>query len=63
MEDVRQAIDPLIGLDAAKILTAIATDVMTSVQGRNDRTDVNDACAALRTAIALIEAVDGNLDG
>ena len=63
VEDVRRAIEPLILPDAAKVLTAIATDVMTAVQSRNNRADVNDACAALRTAIALLEAVDPNLDG
>lgn len=63
VDDVRRAIEPLIGPDAVKILAAIATDVMTSIQRRNQRADVNDACAALRTAIALLEAVDPNLDG
>ncbi len=63
VDDVRRAIEPLILPDAAKILAAIATDVMTAVQRRNQRADVNDACAALRTAIALLEAVDPNLDG
>ena len=63
VEDVRRAIGPLIGPDAAKILAAVAADVMTGVQKRNTRTDVNDACAALRIAIALLEAMDGNLNG
>lgn len=63
VDDVRRAIEPLIGPDAVKILAAIATDIMTSIQRRNQRADVNDACAALRTAIALLEAVDPNLDG
>jgi hypothetical protein len=63
VDDVRRAIEPLILPDAAKILAAIATDVMTAVQRRNQRADVNDACAALQTAIALLEAVDPNLDG
>ena len=61
--DVRRAIEPLILPDAAKVLTAIATDVMTAVQKRNGRPDVNDACTALRTAIAALEAVSPNLDG
>jgi len=61
--DIRRAVEPLILPDAAKLLTAIAIDVMTGVQSRNNRADVNDACAALRTAIALLEAVDPNLDG
>jgi hypothetical protein len=42
---------------------AIATDVMTGVQKRNRRADVNEACAALQRAIVLLEAVDPNLDG
>jgi hypothetical protein len=58
VENVRHTIEPLILPDAAKVLTAIATDLMTAVQTRNDRADVNDACAALRAAIALLEAVD-----
>jgi hypothetical protein len=63
VEDVRQAIEPLILPDAAKVLTAIATDVMTGVKKRNSRADVNEACAALQRAIILLEAVDPNLDG
>jgi len=63
VKKVRQAIEPLTPPDAAKVLAAVATDVMTAVQPRNDRADVNDACAALRTAIALLEAVDPNLEG
>lgn len=63
VDDVRRAIEPLIGPDAVKVLAAIATDVMMSIQRRNQRADVNDACAALRTAIALLEAVDPSLDG
>jgi hypothetical protein len=63
VEDVRRAIEPLILPDAAKVLAAMATDIMTCVQRRNDRADINDACAALRTAIALLEAVHPDLDG
>ena len=63
VEDIRHTIEP-VGLPvAAKILTAIATDVMTAVQSRNNRPDVNEACAALRSAIARLEAVDPSLDG
>jgi hypothetical protein len=61
--EIRQAVEPLSLPDAAKVLTAIATDLMAAVQTRNNRADVNDACGALRTAIALLEAVDPNLDG
>lgn len=63
VQDIRRAIEPLILPDAAKVLTAVATDVMTAVQSRNNRADVNEACAALRMAIRLLEAVDPNLDG
>jgi hypothetical protein len=62
-EDIRRAIEPIILPAAAKILTAIATDLMTGVQKRNPRRDVNEACDALRCAIQLLEAVDPNLDG
>lgn len=60
---VRQAIEPLILPDAAKVLAAIAADVMTGVQKRNDREDVNAACVALRQAVLALEAVKGGLDG
>lgn len=63
VEDIRGTIAPLIGPDSVKILTAIATDVMTGIQSRNNRSDVNNACAALKQAIELINAVDQNLNG
>jgi hypothetical protein len=63
VKEVRRAIEPLIGPDAAKVLAAVAADVMTGVQERNDRADVNDACATLRGAIVALEAVEGGLDG
>jgi hypothetical protein len=63
VEGVRRAIEPLILPDRAKILAAIAADVMTDVEKRNQRRDVNAACAALRAAIATLEAVGPNLDG
>lgn len=63
VENVRRAIEPMILPDAAKVLTAVATDVMTGVQKRNRRADVNEACAALQRAIILLEAVDPNLNG
>ncbi|MBL8199770.1 MAG: hypothetical protein JNK40_02250 [Chromatiales bacterium] len=61
--EVRHAVEPLIGPDAAKVLVAIAADVMTGVQARNNRADVNDACAGLRRALVLLEAINSNLDG
>ena len=63
VEDVRRAIEPLIMPDAAKILAAMAVDVMTGIEKRNNRKDVNAACGALRKAIAALDAVDPNLDG
>jgi len=61
--NVRRAVEPLILPDAAKILTAIAADVVVGIQSRNQRVDVQDAHAALRKAIALLEAIDPDLDG
>jgi hypothetical protein len=63
VDDVRRAIEPLLLPDAAKVLTAIAADVISGVQRRNDRADVNEACAALQRAIMSLEAVDPKLDG
>lgn len=63
-EDVRRAIEAIRPLpDAAKILAAIATDVMTGVHMRNNRADVNDACDALQKALASLEAIGPGLDG
>jgi len=59
----REAVSNLILPDAAKLLTAIALDKMTAVEARNDRQDVNDACAMLRAAIRELEEVDPGLDG
>jgi hypothetical protein len=63
VDSIRSAIEPLIGPDAAKVLTAIAADVMAGVAKRNNRKDVNEACAALRSAIVSLEAVGSGLDG
>ncbi|MBR8219844.1 hypothetical protein ACT2E5_05820 [Burkholderia vietnamiensis] len=62
-EDVLLAIDPLILPDRAKILVAIAADMMSGVQKRNNRADINNACAALQAALALLEAIGPGLDG
>ncbi len=56
-------LDSLILSDRAKVLTAMAIDCMAGVHSRNDRPDVNAACAALRAAIAKLEAIDGVLEG
>lgn len=63
VQGVRQSIEPLILPDAAKVLTAIAADLMTGVHKRNRRADVEEACAALQNAITLLKAVAPNLDG
>jgi len=63
VDDIRRAIAALILPDAAKLLTAIATDVMIAVHSRNSRPDVNEACASLKTTIMLLEAIDPNLHG
>lgn len=63
VQELRQAIEPLTGPDAAKVLIAIAADVMTGVRKRNDRSDVRGACAALDGALAALEALEGNLQG
>ncbi|NBI47981.1 hypothetical protein [Burkholderia sp. ISTR5] len=62
-EDVLLAIDPLILPDRAKILVAIAADMMSGVQKRNNQADVNNACATLQAALALLEAIGPGLDG
>lgn len=50
--------------DAVKLMAAMATDYLAAVQQRNNRTDVNDALASLRIAVAMLNAVDdGSLDG
>jgi len=61
--ELREAIALLTGPDAAKILVAIAADVVTGIQKRNDRADVHAAYAALRRAIDALEAIEGNLQG
>lgn len=62
-EDVLLAIDPLILPDRAKILVAIAADIMSDIQKRNNRADVHNAYAALQAALALLEAIGPGLDG
>ena len=62
-DDVRAAVEPLVLLDAARLFVAMAADYLGLVQRRNDRADVNDALAALRTALAKVNAIDDSLDG
>jgi hypothetical protein len=61
--EVRQAIESLTGPDAAKVLTAIAADVLTGIHRRNDRSDVSESLAALLKAAELVDSIGGNLDG
>jgi hypothetical protein len=62
-ERVCAAVEPLTIPEAVKLLVAVATDQFTAVQRRNDRTDVNDALASLRAAVAMLDAVEDSLDG
>ncbi len=61
--EIRDAIGPLIGPDAAKILVAIAADVWSGVEQRNDLRDVKVASSALGTTLASLEAVTSPLNG
>ena len=61
--EIRDAIEPLIGPDAAKVLVAIAADVWSGVEERNDLRDVKEASSALGTALDSLEAVTSPLDG
>lgn len=63
VQEVKLAIEALIGPDAAKILTAIAADVVQGIEARNERPDVRAARTALENAIKLLEAVHPNLQG
>ena len=60
---VRESVDPMILPDAAKLLVAVATDIVTAIQTRNDRPDVRAAVASLHACLAVLQAIDGNLDG
>ena len=61
--EIRDAIEPLIGPDAVKILVAIAADVWSGVEKRNDLRDVKKASSALATTLESLEAVTSPLDG
>ena len=63
VEGINQAVAPMIGPDAASLLVAVATDIVKGIQSRNDRPDVGAAVASLRASLAVLQAVDGNLDG
>lgn len=60
---VRESVELMILPDAAKLLVAVATDIVTAIQTRNDRPDVQAAVASLHASLAVLQAIDGNLDG
>lgn len=60
---VREAVEPMILPDAAKLLVAVAADIASAIQTRNDRPDVKAAVAALQASLAVLQAVDPNLNG
>jgi hypothetical protein len=60
---VRESVESMILPDGAKMLVAVATDIVTAIQTRNDRPDVRAAVASLHACLAVLQAIDGNLDG
>lgn len=60
---VRGSVVPLILPDAAKLLVAVATDIVTAIQTRNDRPDVRAAVASLHASLAVLQAIGGDLNG
>lgn len=60
---VRESVESMILPDGAKMLVAVATDIVTAIQTRNDRPDVRAAVASLHASLAVLQAIDGNLDG
>lgn len=62
-EEIRASVASMIGPDAAQMLVAVAADIVTGIQSRNDRPDVRAAIASLRASLAVLQAIDGNLDG
>lgn len=63
VQAVRESVESLILPDAARLLVAVATDIVTAIQARNDRPDVRAAVASLRASLAVLQAIEGNLDG
>lgn len=62
-EGVVESISWMRGPDEAKLLTALATDIVTGILNRNDRPDVRAAVASLHASLAALQAIDANLDG
>lgn len=49
--------------DTAKILTAVAADILAGIESRNQVESVRAAHSALKNALAALEAMDDMLDG
>lgn len=62
-KDMCESVAWMTGPNAAKILTALATDIVTGILSRNDRPDVQAAVASLKASVAVMLAIDENLDG
>lgn len=60
---VRKSVESMILPDAAKMLVAVATDIVTAIESRNDRPDVRAAVASLHASLAVLQAIDDNLAG
>ena len=62
-EKIRESVVGMINPDAAKLLVALAADIVAGIHSRNDRHDVQAALASLHASIAALDALDGRLDG
>lgn len=62
-EDLCESVAWMTGPNAAKMLTALAEDIVTGILSRNDRPDVQAAVASLHASVAVLQAIDENLDG
>lgn len=63
VQAVRESVESMILPDAAKLLVAVATDIVTVIQTRNDRPDVRAAVASLHASLVVLQAIDPNLNG
>lgn len=62
-DEIRQSVALMTGPDAAKLLVAVAAEKALGIQSRNDRPDVEAAVASLHASLAVLQAIDGDLDG